>query len=70
MIHINILPFGIGALAASYIQNPKFRATVDKAVKDLINKGVDSLNKKEFINKFMPPMGGDDDAGTDNQPDD
>jgi archaeosine-15-forming tRNA-guanine transglycosylase len=44
----NFLPFIAGAFLASYAQNPKFRETIDKNVKNFINKGVDTLNKQDL----------------------
>jgi hypothetical protein len=41
---MNILPFAIGLFMASYMQNPKFKAQIDNAIKKAINSGVDALN--------------------------
>ena len=42
---IKIPQFIIGVLAASYLQNQSFRRQVDNAIKNVINRGVDTLNK-------------------------
>ena len=38
------ISFLIGAFAASYLQNPTFRQTVDKSVNQLVGSGIDALN--------------------------
>jgi hypothetical protein len=41
---MSILPFAVGLLTASYIQNKNFRASVDNGLKNLINTGINTLN--------------------------
>jgi hypothetical protein len=41
------IQFMLGAFVASYIQNPKFRAEIDRAVQSLAGKGIDYVNQME-----------------------
>jgi len=41
-----IMPvFVLGIMAGMYAGNPKFKSQIDGAVKNLLGKGVDALNK-------------------------
>ena len=37
--------FALGVVAGMYASNPKFKSQIDGAVKNLLGKGVDALNK-------------------------
>ena len=42
---MSLFALTVGAFIGTYINNPKFRVSVDKGINELIGKGVDALNK-------------------------
>ena len=66
-----IFPFAAGAFMATYMNNPKFKASVDKSVQKLLARGVSALNQRgdDYAELAEPePSGQDGGAGGDSQP--